>query len=248
MASSLAPNWPFNQGDQLWHDRLNDIVAQTVIPCLSTTRPDLAALVNAGIDPDGLEIFERDTRLYWRAVVAGASRTWEPSRRRVTDRTLAGDGTVTNPDGWDADFSLSSLPDDEPTIGERFISYHVGAPDTDYPEGRPFAKSVPTPKLFNLATAARFAAPGSSTIPATDRIVLIDTSTGNETIGLGTPTADDWQDVWIKKGTTTNSLTITPADGFIDGQASLVIGPGAGIGGSTPVVHLAFAQGTWSVI
>lgn len=84
-------------------------------------------------------------------------------------------------------------------------------------------------------------------IPATDNVIVVDTSGGNRTITLATPAAGEYRDFHIKKKTTdANTITLTPAAGQIDGAASHSFNGVIGAAGESR--HVVFDGSNWWVI
>lgn len=84
-------------------------------------------------------------------------------------------------------------------------------------------------------------------VPATDNVLVIDTSGGNVTITLATPAAGEFRDFHFKKQTTdANNVILTPASGQIDRAASYQFNGVIGTAGESR--HVVFDGTDWWVL
>ncbi len=93
-----------------------------------------------------------------------------------------------------------------------------------------------------LAVAANY-----TIVPATDNVIIVDTSGGSRTITLATPGATDPRDFHIKKRTTdSNNVVLTPASGQIDNGASYSFNGVIGTAGESR--HVVWDGTNWWVL
>lgn len=95
----------------------------------------------------------------------------------------------------------------------------------------------------------RNAATTGTLITTSDRVVIVNTASGNATFNLAAPGTCDPVDFHISKSHGANTLTILPqAGGTIVGGASLVVPTGISVFGAPPSVHIVWTGTDWRVL